>query len=94
MIVLKIVWVLSSEGLGGTVISLTTSVLVPSMGLLSILMRVCRTVARANSSMFPSTYVVRHIVDSDRIERSRAHMALRHVSTSIRTIPVLVLDLL
>ena len=57
MIVLKIVWVLSSEGLGGTVISLTTSVFVPSMGLLSILMRVCRTVARAISSMFPSTYV-------------------------------------
>ena len=48
---------LSSEGLGGIVISLTTSVFVPSMGLLSILMRVCRTVARAISSMFPSTYV-------------------------------------
>ena len=37
--------------------------------------------------------VVRHIVDSDRIERSLAHMALRPVSTSIRTIPVLVLVL-
>jgi hypothetical protein len=52
---------------------------------------VSRLVAHSNSTH--KTHLSPTIVDSDRIERSLAHMALRPVSTSIRTIPVLVLVL-
>ena len=53
----------------------------------------CRLEAERFKTTRDRGCVVRHIVDSDRIERSLAHMALRPVSTSIRTIPVLVLVL-